>query len=67
MQRMRTLYDCLNARYPDDVTHIDYIWCRKGHILGRDNIHKGQADREKPLICIICQTCRDFEPMNEEG
>ncbi len=62
---IRSLYDCLNAHYPDNINHIDYIWCTKNHILGRDNIHKKQADREDKLIFKVCQKCLDFESFEE--
>ena len=63
--KVRSLWDCLNAHYPDDIIHIDYIRCSKGHILGRGNVHKKQADRGEPLIYEVCQKCEDFEPFDK--
>lgn len=59
---MRTLYDCINARYP--TTQEEYIKCSKGYKLGSGNIHKRQVDRGDRLMCRICQVCLDFEPFD---
>ena len=61
---MRTLYDCLLAKYPDGIhTHI---YCEAGHKLGSGHIRKEDVDKGKPLVCRICQTCKDFKDMREE-
>ena len=62
---MRSLYQCLNAIYPDDLTHR-YIWCRAGHKLGDGRIRKEAVDLNKPLICRSCHRCPDFVDMNED-
>jgi len=61
--KIRSLYDCLHARYP--VPPDEYIRCVKGHKLGQGNIHKRQADREDKLIFKVCMLCSDFCDMND--
>ncbi len=59
---MRTLYECVNARYP--VLPDEYIKCSKEHKLGAGNIHRRQVDRGDKLLCRVCQICPDFEPFD---
>ncbi len=61
---MRTLYDCLEARYP--IPPNEYILCRKGHKLGDGRIHIRRVDREDKLVCRVCQICKDFSPFGIE-
>ena len=56
-----SLYDCLWAKSPyGEHTHI---YCAKGHKLGDGHIVES-TDRDKPLVCRTCQSCKDFEPFD---
>lgn len=57
----RTLYDCFHARYPSNGS--EYIYCDKGHDL--KGVHIRKMTRGDPLVLKICQSCSDFEDMNE--
>lgn len=59
--KVRSLYDCLQAKYPSKG---EYIYCAKGHKLGQGNISKSRIDQEDKLIFKVCQLCRDFSPMD---
>ena len=59
---MRSLYQCLEARYPVDN---EYIYCGKGHKLGNRNVHVRQVIRGDKLVYKVCQECKDFNDMGE--
>lgn len=59
---IRTLYDCLHAKYPSNGL---YITCSKGHKLGNGNIHKDKVLKGDKLICRACSLCTDFSDMND--
>ena len=60
MRKMRTLYECLNARVTGQR-----IQCRCGHKLSLKSTDGGidviRLARGEPLTFSICQACRDFE------
>ena len=60
---MRSLLDCLNARWP---IKGEYIKCSKGHKLGNGKVHIRQVDRGDKLICKICQKCTDYTPFDKD-
>lgn len=64
--KIRPLYDCQHAIYPDGITQI-YVWCAKGKRLGSGHITKADIDKDRPLVCRICQTCKDFHSMDDSG
>jgi len=64
---MISLYECFEARIKDK-----YVYCAKGHRLGKWHIHIRQVARGDKLVCKACQNCSDvdYEPMqypNERG
>ncbi len=59
---MISLYDCMNAIYPNGVDH-HHVWCSKGHDLPR--ILRYAVDKNKPLVCRVCQYCMDCIPFDE--
>ena len=62
--KIRSLYDCLNARYP---VSGECLTCSKGHKLGQGKVNKGRMDdNEDGLVFKVCQTCLDFLTMNED-
>ena len=63
--KIRSLYDCLNARYPISG---DYITCLKGHKLGQGKVHKERIDdNEDGLVFKVCQGCLDFLTTDEDS
>lgn len=69
MRKMRTLYECINARVTGDR-----INCRCGHPFSLKSadgsIDARRLARGEPLTLNICQVCGDFEcigpPIPEE-
>lgn len=65
----RTLYQCLNAKYPKEGTRIT---CSKGHKLPI-NCSTRAIQRKSPLAPVVCQGCSDYDemgppiPKNERG
>lgn len=58
---MRTLYDCMEARYPTEGTRI---YCRKGHPLPQAATTTG-FQRMAKFECKVCQECDDFNDADE--
>jgi len=61
----RSLYDCMEARYPID--RLGYIYCRKGYSLGNGRMSGLWVDRNNPLIITACQNCPDFVSMDDDS
>ena len=57
---IRSLYDCLLAKYPGNG---EFIYCAKGHKLGNGKILKSRV--EEKLIFKVCMLCPDFEDMDD--
>ncbi len=60
---MRTLYDCKNARYP--VPPYKFVTCAKGYLLDSKKILARQVDQNDNLVKTDCQSCPDFDDMND--
>ncbi len=57
-RKERSLYDCMEARYPSDGSR--YIYCRKGYRLCRTGVHVSRFNFGWPLVYKACQDCPDF-------
>jgi len=54
----RSLYNCMEARYPSDGSL--FIYCRKGYILSKHGVSILAFQRGAPLIYSACQKCPGF-------
>ena len=64
MRIKRTLYSCMEARYPTDGEPSSLIYCRKGHKLRRATVW--DVKRDKPLTSSACIGCPDFNDADEK-
>jgi hypothetical protein len=60
--KIRSLNDCLHAKYPGKG---EYIYCAKGHKLGNGKVLKSRVDKGVKLIFKCCQLCTYFENMDD--
>ena len=61
---MRSLHDCLHAKYPMYPEEDGSITCLMEHKLG--SAHIRQIERNAPLIYFVCWDCPDFVSMDGE-
>ena len=63
-QKNRSLYDCMEARYPKDGRPM--LYCREGHPFPNAASVKA-FQREAPLRLSVCQDCPAFNDADAEG
>lgn len=62
--KKRSLYDCMEARYPCDDSQ--FIYCRQGHLLRKNGVSAKAFWRCAPLTYLVCQDCPDFNDADAE-
>ncbi len=62
MLKLRSLEDCLFAKYPGSG---EFIYCAAGHKLGSGKILKSRVDKGDKLIFKVCMLCPDFNDMDD--